>query len=214
MIAALLDLVFPPRCAGCGRAGLAWCLTCAAAVRPLPVRPLGTVVLLAAASLEGRWQQAVHTYKYRPRPQLARMLAVNLAAAARGAGLPLQALAYVPLHDSRRKERGFNQAERLARELAPQLGLPVVDGLVRTRATPPQVGLTEAQRRRNVAGAFVWSGSRPPPTPLGLVDDVCTTGATLEAAAAAIRQAGGEVGAYLVLASPQTLRDPAVTYPE
>ena len=127
----------------------------------------------------------------------------------------LTGLTYVPLHPIRLKERGFNQAERLARILARRLALPLVDGLRRVRPTGHQVGLTEAERRQNVAGAFAWIGPRPP-AGLGLVDDVCTTGATLTAAARAILEAGGRVEAMLVLgvASPQTLPAPAVTFPE
>jgi predicted amidophosphoribosyltransferase len=127
----------------------------------------------------------------------------------------LSALTYVPLHPIRLRERGFNQAERLARVVGRRLTLPLLDDLRRVRATGQQVGLAEAERRRNVAGAFAWAGPRPP-AGLGLVDDVCTTGATLTAAARAIQEAGGRVEAMLVLglAGPQTLAGPAVTFPE
>ncbi len=120
----------------------------------------------------------------------------------------------MPLHPTRLRERGFNQAERLARVLGRCLRLPVVDGLKRVRPTSPQVGLKEAERRQNVAGAFAWIGP-PSPSGLGLVDDVCTTGATLTAAAGAIQASGGGVAAFLVLgvASPQTLPHLGVTFP-
>lgn len=152
-------------------------------------------------------------YKYGPRRQLAGMLGMKLLEATRRSGPVLDGLAYIPLHPVRLRARGFNQAELLARKLATELRIPLVDGLERIRDTPAQVGLHETQRRQNVAGAFRWTAAQKPPAALGLVDDVCTTGATLEAAAVACRRAGGGVAAFLVLASPQTLPPAAVTSP-
>jgi predicted amidophosphoribosyltransferase len=87
----------------------------------------------------------------------------------------------------------------------------VLGGLTRVRATPAQVGLSQGERRANLAGAFRWTAAQPPPRGLGLVDDVCTTGATLTAAAQAVAEAGGSIGAFLVLAVAQTLPAVAVT---
>jgi ComF family protein len=100
----------------------------------------------------------------------------------------------VPLHSSRRRERGFNQAMDLAR----QLGLPVVGALARTRATSAQTGLPAAQRHRNVRDAFAvtGAGARLVGATVVLVDDVSTTGATLEACARILKGAGvGEIRA-------------------
>jgi ComF family protein len=207
----LLDLLFPPRCGGCGRAGTAWCERCASGLRPAPAGTLGGIPLLAAGRLDGPWQRAIHAYKYRPRPQLAGVLAAPLQRAILGAGLSIPALTFVPLHPRRRRERGFNQAERLAIQLAGALGIPLLTGLTRVRPTPAQVGLSQAERRANLEGAFRWSAAQPPPAGLGLVDDVCTTGATLTAATQAVAEAGGSIGAYLVLALAQTLPVTAVT---
>ena len=206
---ALLDLIFPPRCGGCGRHGAAWCAVCAAGVRQIPAGTLTGIPLVAAGRLEGPLQQAIHSYKYRPRPQLASVLAEPLHGAIVAAGLSLPALAFVPLHPRRLRERGFNQAERLATELSRSLGVPLLSGLTRVRATPAQVGLSQAERRLNLEGAFQWTAAQAPPSGIGLVDDVCTTGATLEAVARAISEAGGSIGAFLVLA--QTLPAVAVT---
>ena len=208
---SLLDLVFPPRCGGCGRYGAAWCPTCADGLRPVSASTLAGIPLVAAGRLEGPLQQAIHTYKYRPRPQLASVLAQPLRRAIVAAELSLPALTFVPLHPRRRRERGFNQAERLAGELSSALGLPLLSGLTRVRATPAQVGLSQAERRANLEGAFQWTATQPPPQGLGLVDDVCTTGATLTAAAQAVAEAGGSIGAFLVLAVAQTLPAVAVT---
>ncbi len=208
---SLLDLLFPPRCGGCGGYGAAWCPACAGTLRPPSASTLAGIPLVAAGRFDGPLQQAIHTYKYRPRPQLASVLAQPLARAIVSAGLPLAALTFVPLHPQRQRERGFNQAERLAAQLASALGMPLVSGLTRVRATPAQVGLSQAERRANLAGAFHWTAAQPPGHRLGLVDDVCTTGATLTAAAEAVAEVGGSIGAFLVLAVAQTLPAVAVT---
>ena len=210
---ALLDLIFPPRCGGCGRDGAAWCAACETAVQPVPSGTLAGIPLVAGGRLEGPWQQAIHAYKYRPRPQLAAPLAEPLRRAIVAFGVSPAALAFVPLHPRRLHERGFNQAERLAAHLSRTLGVPLLNGLTRVRATPAQVGLSQAERRVNLQGAFRWTAAQGPPQALGLVDDVCTTGATLEAAARAVAEAGGSIGAFLVLAVAQTLPAPAVTSP-
>ena len=210
----LLDLLFPPSCGGCARRGTRWCPGCAASLRPAPQATLAGLPLLAGARLDGPFQQAIHTFKYRGRPALGSALALPLIASALKAELPLQALSFVPLHPDRARERGFNQAEELANQLGRALAIPVVAGLARVRATAPQVGLTGRQREANVAGAFRWVGPASPPTATGLIDDVCTTGATLRAAADALEAAGGSVAAFLVLAVPHTLAAPLVTWPE
>ena len=208
-----LDLIFPPRCGGCGREGVAWCDACAARVQPQPLATLNGMPLVAAGRLDGPLQQAIHTYKYRPRPGLASVLGELLWRATAASNLELAALTYIPLHPQRRRERGFNQAERLARALAGRLAVPVVGGLTRLRPTPAQVGLSQPERQVNMLGAFEWAATAPPPRGLALVDDVCTTGATLRAAAEAVARAGGSIGAFVVLARAQTLPALAVTLP-
>lgn len=97
----------------------------------------------------------------------------------------------VPLHWRRRLARGYNQAERIARPLAGRLGLPLVPALRRSRATPPQTSLGKDRRIANLRRAFrVPKPGKVRDLRLLLVDDVATTGATLDAAAAALRGAG------------------------
>jgi ComF family protein len=98
------------------------------------------------------------------------------------------AITYVPGNTDRRLERGHHAAERLASELAGAWELPLEQTALRTRGAAHQRGLTHAERRRNVAGAFS-SGARVP-TRVALVDDVYTTGATVDAAASALRKGG------------------------
>ena len=106
-------------------------------------------------------------------------------------GLAADCVLAVPLHERRLSQRGFNQADLLARELRMKLSLDSARGaLVRTRATPPQVGHDRMWRLENVRGAFAWRGPDLGGRSVMLVDDVATTGATLEACAAALRASG------------------------
>jgi ComF family protein len=104
----------------------------------------------------------------------------------------------VPLHRSRQQERGFNQAALLARELGQRLHRPVVeDTLVRAKATAPQVGLDVQQRQENVRDAFECVNDSLASKCVLLIDDVRTTGSTLEAACHALRERGvSSVWAY------------------
>jgi predicted amidophosphoribosyltransferase len=97
----------------------------------------------------------------------------------------------IPLHPRQLRRRGFNPACVLARAVAGAIGAPVAPtGLQRVRDTPSQTGLDRAQRRRNVRGAFAATPRLEVPEDVWLVDDVVTTGATLSAAAQALRNAG------------------------
>jgi predicted amidophosphoribosyltransferase len=98
------------------------------------------------------------------------------------------ALTFVPPDRARVLIRGHHPAERLAHELGQRWDIPVTPLLARTRQIPHQRGLTRADRRRNVAGAFRPAGK--PPTRVALVDDVYTSGATANAAASALRKGG------------------------
>lgn len=113
----------------------------------------------------------------------------------------------VPLHWRRRLARGYNQAERIARPLAGRLGLPVVAALRRSRPTPPQTSLGKSERLANLRRAFrVPRPGRVRGLRLLLVDDVATTGATLEAAAAALCRAGAKgVTAVVAARTPSFL---------
>ncbi len=129
---------------------------------------------------------------------LARLMADALPAAPRP-----QALVPVPLHPARLRGRGYDQALELARPLARQLRIPLLaDGLRRVRDTAPQSELDAGARRRNLRGAFA-AGSGPLPAHVALVDDVMTTGATLHAAARALRRAGvARVEAWVCARAP------------
>lgn len=160
--------------------------------------------LRSAAAYEGPLERAIQRFKYDGwrflAPALAGLLADRLAVD----GAPSAYLLAVPLHSHRGRERGYNQAQLLARELGRRCGLSFPGGsLARIRDTPSQVGLDRAQRRANVAQAFAWQGPPLGGAPVLLVDDVATTGATLEACAAALRQAEAGIVTGLTVARVQ-----------
>jgi ComF family protein len=195
----LLSLLLPDRCVGCGQLGALLCDACrrrlVAYDGDLPRVADQLTGVQVAYVFDGPLRHAVHELKYRSRQRMARPLGALLADHLRAHPLPCDALIPVPLHPHRLAERGFNQAELLAREVAGATGLPIIVGpLVRIRATRQQALLDTTGRIENVAGAFVWQGP-PPPARVVLVDDVLTTGATVNACAQALR-AGGARDVY------------------
>ncbi len=151
-------------------------------------------------SYEGSLQQLIHLFKYAKVESLAEPLSRFMLQA-----LPLEAnfdlVIAMPMHWRKRWERGFNQAELLAKPVARRYGLPLAGNLRRTRYTKSQAGLTESARRENLRGSFriqcpeQLAGKR-----VLLIDDVFTTGSTLRAAAAVLKAEGAGHVAALTLA--------------
>lgn len=195
-----LDFLFPPRCAGCGTRGTPLCLACAAAVERYPAgHDRGTI---AAFVFTGTVRECIHALKYDGQRRYATILAA-LAHPTFARLSPPDALVPVPLARTRERERGFNQSALIAGALATPSGWCVQPRwLTRIRETPPQVDLDRAARQANVAGAFVADaavrGRR-----LCLVDDVMTTGATLDACSAALWAAGAASVWRFVIARPK-----------
>lgn len=233
---SLLDLIFPPRCVACGARGAVLCGQCRAHIQPprpprcprcggpLPtddarcpicaagLGPQALDRVIAASVYEGAVRKAILALKFKGQRRAAIPLGEMLATAVRASGTHPEVIVPVPLHASRRRARGYNQAELLARRCAQLLGIPCrADVLVRTRATPPQVGLSLADRRRNIAGAFELADRSPGASLAGrriaLLDDVTTTGSTLDAAATALRAAGPAMILGLAIARPGRLDD-------
>ncbi|HEX4963638.1 MAG TPA: ComF family protein [Thermoanaerobaculia bacterium] len=146
----------------------------------------------------------VQALKFRRLDYLGRHLAVALAAelgSRLGETAGFDRVVPVPLHWRRRLARGYNQAERIARPLAGILGLPFVHALSRSRATPPQSRLGRTRRLANLRRAFrVPRPQEVRGLHLLLVDDVATTGATLDAAAETLKRAGAAAVTALVVA--------------
>jgi len=204
---ALLDLLFPPRCVVCRRIGDWFCALCRQAIariappickscgRPLahsecpyckklPLRIDGT---RAVAFFEGGLRAAIHAFKYSHRPELARPLGTLLGDYLAANPLPVDALVAIPLHPERERARGYNQSFLLAQVVGQLLDVPVWDkALLRTRHTRPQVELDAANRRDNVHDAFS-ADERVTGARILLIDDVCTTGATMDACGLALQ---------------------------
>ena len=191
---------------------------CAICCRPLPAallppgwpcqdcreEPPSFDRLLALWSYEEPLSAVVRALKFRRLDYLGRHLGEALAARFAGDLGSADLVVPVPLHWRRRLLRGYNQAERIAQPLAARLGRPVVPLLRRARATPPQSLLGKAARVANLRRAFrVDDPARLRGLRLLLVDDVATTGATLEAAAAVLRKAGA--AAVIAVTAGRTL---------
>ena len=218
-----LDFVFPRWCVGCGRGGDFICPACRRLlVRINPPlcprcgRPQASGILCPGcvnwpASIDGirspfRFdgviRQAVYQLKYRNIRALAKPLAHFLHEYLMANPLPADVIVPVPLHPKRLRERGYNQSGLLAKELGKLAGMPLIDGLLlRQRQTSPQARTANvAERQKNVAGAFVCSAGGLAEKSVLLIDDVATSGATLDAAAAALKDAGATEVWGLVLA--------------
>ena len=151
---------------------------------------------------DGAMRQAIYQLKYRNIRALAQPLAKLLQDYLLAYPVPGEVLVPVPLHQKRLRERGYNQSRLLTRELGKLINLPVVDDcLTRLRHTPPQARTaTVAERRSNVADAFTCRDDRLRDKQVLLIDDVSTSGATLDACAAALKVAGATSVWGLVLA--------------
>jgi competence protein ComFC len=209
-VAALADLFYPERCVGCERRSSdVLCRSCFEALprvgRPVCERcglptafatfvceecknvDFGFESARAPLKYEGVGKEIVHALKYRGYKQVVEKLAAPLMLQVLDDGR-FDSLVPVPLHRSRLRKRGFNQAELLAQGVAQKINATVSDTLEVVRSTRDQVELSAAQRRANVAGAY--TARKPLRGRILLVDDVFTTGATMSACAATLVRAG------------------------
>jgi ComF family protein len=206
-----LELLFPSRCLGCGREGSLVCPICRGKL-PIITPPIchrcGIPQLdgeLCSACLshkhdidgirspfrfEGVIRQAIHQFKYNNLRYAAGPLAELLGNYLTANPIPGEVLVPVPLHSKRLRERGYNQSQLLAREMGKLVGLPVMtDWITRQRQAAPQTRVTSvSQRRSNVTNAFTCHGNLKDKKVI-LIDDVATSGATLDACAAALKSA-------------------------
>jgi ComF family protein len=200
------DAFFPRVCASCRAGPWPFCARCAAELRPIhppwcarcgcPTRapvnrcdacpPQALTSARAPFAYDGPARRAVHRLKFSGWRDVAGALAAAMAAA--GPLPPVDVITWVPLARARRAERGYDQARALATALGRRTGVPARRLLRRTVATQPQATRSGEERRVAMQGAFEATG--PVPASVLLVDDVLTTGATMAAAAEALRDAG------------------------
>jgi ComF family protein len=220
---AALDVIYPPRCVLCDRHGDFLCAGCRATLPAadgprcdacwLPVnphtscrrcveRPLALRHLRSVFRYEGDLHRLVHAFKFAYQSSLAPSLAAPMLDLWRAQAIDIDVVVPVPLTGRRRRERGFNQSALLARGVARGLGLPVGEDLIRLRSPGHQAEAgTAEQRRLNVIGAFAvrrnndLAGRR-----VLLIDDIATTGSTLDACARAMLEAGAAEVSGLTLA--------------
>ena len=194
---ALLHLLAPPLCAGCGASAGSiepLCARCRAELRWLPPHPVetpGGPPAWAPLAYEGAARGVVHALKFKGAARAATAMAAQIAANAPPGWLQHPAvLVPVPLHPTRARRRGYNQAERLARALATRTGLATCVCLARSGPRGTQVGRDRRQRLAGIAGSI--DVTAPAPARAVLVDDVITTGATLAACAAVLHVHGAQ----------------------
>jgi ComF family protein len=204
--ARALDAALPATCVGCGAEGPSLCAGCEPALDARLDSPAGVAIGLPgdvpAPLLQLEWcapfhgvvRDALHAIKYGGEQRLAEPLGRAVARRWSVAGAGADLVCHVPVHTDRARQRGYDQADLIARRAALHLGLPFAPLLIRQRATTAQFDLDRRDRARNVKGAFVVDPRRPPTALEGrwilLVDDVTTTGATLAACAGPLEAAG------------------------
>lgn len=222
LLDSLLDALMPPRCVGCRALGALLCSRCLHQVKPVPSwlchrcgRPLvdpGRCTICAlsdppvgtvrSAALYGKpLNVAIQRFKYHGQVGLAEPLGGLMVACWRAQPEEVDLVVPVPLHERRQRQRGYNQARLLAEVFCRWIGLPLLAPWVLRRSvdTPQQVALDARERQRNVAGAFSWHGPQLGAARVLLVDDVMTTGSTLDACGEVLRSMGaGQVWALTV----------------
>lgn len=206
-----VDWLFPPHCVGCGIEGEIICPDCYGTIKRVPRNtcPFCNAFtskngycpnckkhkpaysrFRAFAYYGGVIRDSVHHLKYQNDIGVARVLASYLLKVVQAEDWDFDLVVPVPLSVGKLQQRGYNQAERLARPLAKAMGKPfTADGLFRTREIASQVNLDSQSRRENVRGVFEADPAIVKGKRILLVDDVFTTGATLESASEALRDA-------------------------
>ncbi|UFP95990.1 ComF family protein [Gloeobacter morelensis] len=209
--------LFSHRCPLCDRRASTYlCAGCAAAIEQCRRHPQSPVEICASVrvhvwgSYAGALRRALEVLKYKQRPELGDWLGERLGRWWLNQDKPPLAfqVVAVPLHPSRQAQRGYNQADRIARAFCQRTGFVYrPHGLRRIVATPALHGLDPERRARALEQAFAV-GTAPAVRPVLLVDDICTTGSTLARCAAALLKAGSGAVEAAVIARPALDRRP------
>jgi ComF family protein len=207
-----IDWVYPPTCSGCQKSKARWCNQCQSQVSVigenicpicgepqnnkqicadcLSVRPPFDA-LRSFGIFKGPLREALHCLKYKKDIGISETLSLYLINMLKTLNWELDLITAVPLSQKRLKERGYNQSDWLSRPLSLYFGIPFVSqALERFRDTRSQVGLSAIERQTNVHGAFHSKASLVGGKNILLVDDVTTTGATIQSCTSALLQAG------------------------
>lgn len=218
------DLVFPPGCVGCGQIGKYWCEACQAKLLPLdgPIceicgvpckhssicvdcqrKPPAFDHVRSVARYENPFRKGIVRLKYHGNAALGEVLSVHLIQLLLSLQWKIDMVLPVPLSESRWKKRGYNQTAYLAYPLSQYFQWPYQPYVLRrTRDTRSQVGLTGEERRENLKDAFFAESSLVQQKSILIVDDVFTTGSTLNTCAQALKQAGAHKVYGITLGRP------------
>lgn len=217
-----LDLLYPPHCCGCDKLGSRLCEECLLNIQQISesvcgycgqvidspgicpacqTAPPALKALRAWSVFDGPMRKAVHRLKYDRDLSLAELFSRYMIEFLQDLNWAIDLITPVPIGKARLAERGYNQAALLALPLALSSKIPYKPGaLVKTRQTRSQVGLGIEQRRANVAGAFQANAAIVGSKRVLIVDDVVTSGATMDACAIALRKSGADKVYGLALA--------------
>ncbi len=226
-----LDWLYPPRCGGCGESGSRWCPVCQSQVvriddKICPLcgqiqtkpgicfhcqsRPPSFHAIRSWALFQGPVRNALHRLKYNRDMALGEVLAQPLVQFLYELDWSIDCIIPVPLGRMRQQQRGYNQAALLAYPIALATGIAYqAKGLQKVKETRTQVGLSVNQRRANVAGAYQSDRRIVKGRKVLIVDDVSTSGATMESCASAIMMAGADRVYGMTLAQAP---DPSVAF--
>lgn len=224
-----LDLIYPPRCPFCERiergvcgscrrhlpyVGDCFCLKCGKALGD-PLREYCSDCMATARYFDagrglfvhtGAVQDALYRFKFHDRRSYSRIFAGMLARrfSRQIASWHVCLIVPIPLHPSRRRERGYNQSALLAADLSEILAIPWSDDLlIRIKKTKRQKDLTPGDRQKNISGAFSIQSDKNVPECVLLLDDIYTTGATINEAARTLREAGAKRVVFLTISIGQ-----------
>ena len=209
----IVNILFPPRCVNCGKCGSFLCRKCRNKVvylqPPLCLRcskPIRTGAICSKCQSQtwdidgiysifkygGAIRQAVIQFKYHNIKALADPLSQLMSSYLIRHNLSFDIIIPVPIHKRRLRERGYNQSSLLAQRLSRMTSIPVMEGiLIRTKHTPSQAKSDSIeQRRKNIRNAFKCTGHNISGKRILLIDDVCTSGSTLNSCAASLKAAG------------------------
>ncbi len=176
-------LIRCPVCREKASSSLGCCQTCADELFQIVIRD----DLIVLGIYSGRLERAVRAFKFHGTTRLSKLFATQLAKAIKQGGWTIDAICPVPLHWTRRLERGYNQSALIAKHLSKELALPYQSLLRRPKRTKQQALLSKLERVSNVADAF---SSKPCQGSILLIDDVITSGATTQACTRALLAAG------------------------